>query len=173
MPDTEASLVCQKWNRPFSFRRNRYITQPGQVERYMYYICSGTVKIYQLHQGEEICLSFAYTDSLLCSYPSFVTQKPGSEWIQVLRPVNILAIHRADFMVLIEQLPAFERWYRQLIEQVLLGKIERELELLTLSPEERLKRLLARSPHLFDLIPRKYIASYLRMKPETLSRIKL
>jgi len=56
-------------------------------------------------------------------------------------------------------------------EQALLGRIEREIDLVTYSPKERLDRLFNRSPHLFQLFPHKYIASYLRMTPETLSRM--
>ena len=57
-------------------------------------------------------------------------------------------------------------------ERALLGRIEREIDLLTPSPKERYARLLKRSPHVFQLFPHKYIASYLRMTPETLSRLK-
>ncbi|MCE2734433.1 MAG: hypothetical protein LW821_13820 [Flammeovirgaceae bacterium] len=67
---------------------------------------------------------------------------------------------------------SIERAWRILQEKALLGKIERETELLTFTPEQRVNRLLQRSPHLFQIIPRKYIASYLRMTPETLSRLK-
>jgi len=67
---------------------------------------------------------------------------------------------------------SIERAWRILQEKALLGKIERETELLTFTPEQRVNRLLQRSPHLFQFIPRKYIASYLRMTPETLSRLK-
>jgi hypothetical protein len=53
-----------------------------------------------------------------------------------------------------------------------LQQMERERDILTSSPLERYKRVLERSPQLFQEIPNKYIASYLRMTPETLSRIK-
>ena len=64
-----------------------------------------------------------------------------------------------------------ERHWRQMTEQALLGRIEREIDLVTNSPKERINRLLQRSPHIFQLFPHKYIASYLRMTPETLSRM--
>jgi len=65
----------------------------------------------------------------------------------------------------------FEGWQR-ILEQLIYQQFEREIDLLTASPVERYKRVLARSPQLFQEIPGKYIASYLRMTPETLSRIK-
>jgi len=58
------------------------------------------------------------------------------------------------------------------LEQLTLQQLEREKDILTSSPLERYKRVLKRSPQLFQEIPNKYIADYLRMTPETLSRIK-
>ena len=62
--------------------------------------------------------------------------------------------------------------YIELLEAMVLQQMDREIDLLTVSPVERLNRVLLRSPHLFQEIPLKYIASYLRMTPETLSRIR-
>ncbi|HEU5148245.1 MAG TPA: Crp/Fnr family transcriptional regulator, partial [Chryseosolibacter sp.] len=64
------------------------------------------------------------------------------------------------------------RDYAALLESLITQQIEREVDLLIHSPAERLKRVLERSPNLFQEIPLKYIASYLRMTPETLSRIR-
>ena len=62
--------------------------------------------------------------------------------------------------------------WKQILEAFVIQQMDRETDLLTKSPEERFKRVLNRSPQLFQEIPHKYIASYLRMSPETLSRIK-
>ncbi len=53
-----------------------------------------------------------------------------------------------------------------------LQQLEREIDILTKSPKERYERVLRRSPQLFQEIPNKHIANYLRMSPETLSRLK-
>ena len=62
--------------------------------------------------------------------------------------------------------------YIVLLESLVTQQIDRGIDLLIPSPTERLKRVLQRSPNLFQEIPLKYIASYLRMTPETLSRIR-
>jgi CRP-like cAMP-binding protein len=62
--------------------------------------------------------------------------------------------------------------YSVLLEQLVLQQMEREQDLLITSPVERYQRVLERSPMLFQEVPHKYIAAYLRMSPETLSRIK-
>jgi CRP-like cAMP-binding protein len=65
-----------------------------------------------------------------------------------------------------------DRWGRLILEEVVQGRATREIELLTLSAEERYRRLLQRSPHLLQLVLQKDIASYLRMTPETFSRLR-
>ena len=59
-----------------------------------------------------------------------------------------------------------------MLENLITQQMEREVDLLIESPAERLKRILERSPNLFQHVPLKYIANYLRMTPETLSRIR-
>ncbi len=59
-----------------------------------------------------------------------------------------------------------------MMQQLVYQQLEREVDLLTQSPKERYKRVLKRSPQLFQEIPARHIASYLRMTPETLSRLK-
>lgn len=60
----------------------------------------------------------------------------------------------------------------QILEQLILQQMEREKDILTTSPIKRYQRVLQRSPQLFQKIPNKHIASYLKMSPETLSRLK-
>jgi hypothetical protein len=62
--------------------------------------------------------------------------------------------------------------WRILLEELILQQLEREVDLLQNSPAERYKRVYERNPKVFQEIPHKYIASYLRMTPETLSRIR-
>lgn len=130
------------------------------------------MRIYFPHESEEICVGFAYDNSLICSYPSFIQQKKSQYAIQALTKTETLAITRKDFYQLLSTPQDLEIAWRMLEEDALPGKIEREAEMLTFSPEQRYNRLLERSPQLFQIIPRKYIASYLRMTPETLSRIR-
>jgi hypothetical protein len=58
------------------------------------------------------------------------------------------------------------------LEDLVVQQLEREKDLLINAPGERFERVLTRSPKLFQEIPNKYIANYLRMSPETLSRLK-
>jgi len=165
-------LVAQ-WHKEKILKRNEFLDEPGKIEDTLYFVKSGAMRLYYPMEEEEICVGFAYPPSLICSYPSFISQQPSAYFIQALRETELMGISRKDFYNLMLHNISIERAWRILQEKALLGKIERETELLTFTPEQRVNRLLQRSPHLFQIIPRKYIASYLRMTPETLSRLNL
>ena len=102
-----------------------------------------------------------------------MNSKPSAYYIQALGKRALLGISKKDLVQLMEARPNIRQfWYEQL-EKALVGKVEREVDLLLPEPEQRLQRIMQRSPQLFQHIPKKYIASYLRMSPETLSRLKV
>lgn len=170
-PEAEAALLFF-WKHAQTFKRNEYLIERGQLETKLFFILKGSLRIYFPNGDEEICVGFAYDNNLICSYPSFIQQKPSDYYMQVLTATDVMAIKRQDFYRLLDEHPSLERAWRMLEEDALLGKIERETEMLTFTSEERYSRLMERSPHIFQIIPRKYIASYLRMTPETMSRMK-
>jgi len=164
-------ILTQKWNLQRKLKRGECLVEQGRTDTNLYFVHSGTYRIFYPHDGEEYCVGFGYENTLLCAYPSFINESPSDYCIQSIKEGKLSGIEREDFYALMKESRELEGLWRNLTEEALLGKIEREKEMLTYSPEERLRRLIDRSPHLFQYIPRKYIASYLRMKPETLSRI--
>lgn len=170
--EKEIGALLDCWVHRHAWKRNDFVIRQGETESSLFYILDGTLRIYFPHQEDEICVGFGHQHNLICSYPSFILQKPSDYYIQALSKTEAVSIQRTDFYHLFDKYPAIERAWRMLEEDALMGKIERETEMLTFTPEERYKRLMERSPHIFQLIPRKYIASYLRMTPETLSRLR-
>ncbi len=169
--DEAMAALLDAWTGCTELRRHDYLDQPGKLETNLHIICSGSLRIYYPNKEEEICVGFGYAGTLICSYPSFILQQPSQYYIQALTRSKLHHITRRDLYRLFDTFPELERSWRLQEEQALLGKIEREVELLTFSPVQRYQRLLERSPHIFQIIPRKYIASYLRMTPETMSRL--
>lgn len=168
--DVEA--LSASWQRPVALARHDFLIRPGETEHHLYLVTEGVLRIFLPVSDEEICVGFGYAGTLLCSFPSFVDGRPSDYAIQALRRSQLLGIARSELLALLEQHPNLARFWRQQVEQALVGRIEREIDLLLPEPQRRLERLQARSPHLFQLVPRKYIASYLRMTPETLSRLR-
>ncbi|HET9504635.1 MAG TPA: Crp/Fnr family transcriptional regulator [Hymenobacter sp.] len=169
----ETTALAARWNRGLHLRRGEFLVLPGEVEQRLCLVRAGLLRIYYpILPGEETCVGFGYANSLLCAFPSFVTGQPSAYGIQALRQSELLAINRADFQEFMENSPALARFWRAELEKALIGRMEHEIDLLLPDPAQRLARMRQRSPHIFQVVPRKYLASYLRMTPETLSRLR-
>jgi len=152
-----------------SVDRGGYLLAEGEVEQYLYLLQSGAVRIFLNTDGEEQTIRFGYTGSVINSLSSFLTGKPSEFFIEAVRKSTFKRLPKERLELLIGHQPLA---YARFMEQVLVQQVERELDLLTASPAHRLQRVLDRSPNLFQEIPLKYIASYLRMTAETLSRVR-
>ncbi|MBL7952997.1 MAG: Crp/Fnr family transcriptional regulator [Flavobacteriales bacterium] len=167
--DRSAILPC--WKR-YRFQRGAYISRAGSVEDHFYIVEEGVQRLYIEHDGAEICLGFSYGNSWTGDFDSFVRRSPGRFQVQALSDSVLLGITYADLNRLYETVPVMERFGRRILEEQVVGRATREIEQIALSAEERLDRFLQRSPHLLQLVSQKDIASYLRMTPETFSRLR-
>ncbi len=153
-------------------KRNEFLTRKGSVERNMYIVESGSLRIFVRNNSGEITLRFGYKGSWMTSFPSFLTGKPSGFYIQAIKKSKLLVIQKKDFNHFIRSSRENSELWIKMLEEFAVQQLDREIDVLTRSPLERYKRLLERSPAVFQEIPNKYIASYLRMSPETLSRLK-
>lgn len=171
---TEADIeeMIPLWNRQVELKRGDFLIQAGQTENHMYFVLKGTLRIYMPLPDDELYMGFAYPNSMVSSVPSLLSGKPSEFCLQALQQCELLAISRTDLQRFTEQNVNFGRFWRKEMERAVLGLIERQVDLLLPEPQQRLDRVRARSPHLFQLIPKKHIAAYLRMTPETLSRLR-
>lgn len=152
--------------------RNSNLIYEGQIESSVYYILSGAVRAVYISDSEEHSIRFGYEGSIITSLQSLLNNKPSSYSIQAIRKTEFIRIPSKLLFSIIEIDSELNHLYKSLIENLVVQQLEREIDILTTSPEERYKRVLIRSPKLFQEIPARYIASYLRMTPETLSRIR-
>ncbi len=162
----------QLWDKKKTIARNEFIKVSGTTDTNIYYINSGSLRIFVIDEDEEHTIRFGYQDNIIVSLDSFITEKPSDLYIQAIKKTELSIIKKESFMQIINHSEDFKNAWIQNLQDLILQQMERERDLLTSSPLERYKRVLARSPQLFQEIPNKYIASYLRMTAETLSRIK-
>lgn len=160
------------WVKEIVLSRNQYLLRAGAIERYLYFVEKGTIKAYIEDEGEEQVIRFAYPNSIFTALDSFLTGKPTRFNLQAIKQCKLRAIEKGAFNDWMQSSEENTRLYLVILQEFVRQQMEREIDLLTSSPVERYKRVLERSPHLFQEIPSKHIASYLRMTPETLSRIK-
>lgn len=160
------------WEKTINLQRNEYLHQEGAMDSSLYFVVSGSLKIFFLDDYEEHIIRFGYRDNLIAALDSFITDRPSDLNIQAIKSSELLQISKSRFMKFVRSDEKNVLVWQDILGNLIHQQMERERDLLTSSPLERYRRVLARSPQLFQEIPSKHIASYLRMTPETLSRIK-
>lgn len=158
---------------PKSFTPRQFITEAGNIERYFFIVLSGVQAVYLIDQkGDKHVLGFTYSGNVSGVYDSFIYQRPSDYFLESITHSELLAIRKSDFDELFIKFPEFLKWRVAFIEQIFMGRGQREVELLTLSAHERFDLFMKRCPSELLTIPQKYLASYLNMKPETFSRLR-
>src|SRR5829696_3705915 len=82
LTDEAVERLLKKWSHSVVLKRNDFLVSKGQVETNLYYVSSGSMRIYYPVKDEEICAGFAYDHNLICSFPSFIRQQPSDYAIQ-------------------------------------------------------------------------------------------
>ncbi|MEX2596619.1 MAG: Crp/Fnr family transcriptional regulator [Salibacteraceae bacterium] len=154
-----------------TFARGEIISEAGVTEKHLFYVKSGAVHAFYVAEREEHTIRFGYKGSMITSIPSFYDQSPSLVYLQAIRKTVVTVFERKSFYAALEENEELKALYVETLENLAAQQMEREIDLLTGSPADRLNRVMKRSPQLFQEVPMKYIASYLRMTPETLSRI--
>ncbi len=157
--------------KPISLKRGEYLIQPGTVEKYIYLVNNGALRAFLISDNEEFTIRFGYEGSIITAIPSYFNNEPTELFIQAIRKSELLRTSKKEFEAYMNSSHQLMVSYQELLKELVASFFEREIDLLSKDPKERLDRLLNRSPQVFQEIPHKYIASYLRMTPETLSRL--
>lgn len=155
-----------------SLRRKEFFCQEGQVCKSVAFIAKGCLRYFYTADGEEQTGQFFFENGWYTDYESFLTEQPSHQNIQALEPTDLLLLPRTALYELYDKMPQFERFGRLMAENAYLGSRKNNAAYLTLSPEGRYLRLIEERPKVIERVSLKYIASYLGIKPESLSRIR-
>lgn len=157
---------------PRKLRRKEVLLQEGDISHSVAFINKGCVRYYYLVDGEEHTGQFFFENSFVTDYESFIREEPSRQNIDALEKSELLLLTKTNLYQLYNENPKFERFGRLMAENAYLGLRRRNNELLNLNPEERYLQLIKQRPKVIERIPQHYIASYLGIQPESLSRIR-
>lgn len=154
------------------FAKNQIITRQGETENYLSFVETGIVRFYIPDDENELTFNFCFDKEFTCAYNSFLTQTPSEYELQTLLETVVWQISYDDLQKVYAQTKAGNYLGRFVSEKLFLQKSKRELSLLKYTAKERYLNLFDEHPRILKSIPLKYIASYIGITPQGLSRIR-
>lgn len=153
--------------------KKELIAQNGRVCQKALFVSEGYFRFYHIDtKGNEITSDFYFAPSFITSYTSFITGKPSFVNVQAMNDLEVLEFTKTDLYNLYAKYPKIERLGRLIAESIAISSEEHLFLLLNQTAEMRYKRLLELNPQYVTTIPLQYIASYLGITQETLSRMR-
>ncbi|RPI41981.1 MAG: Crp/Fnr family transcriptional regulator, partial [Bacteroidetes bacterium] len=133
--------------------KGEFLIREGEVEKNLYLVESGAIRVFYLTEFEEMTIRFGYKGSMITSLSSFIKGTPSEFYIDAIRKTTLKVISKENLTKLANESMGTLKQYTSLLENLITQQIEREIDLLITSPTERLRRVLERSPNLFQEIP--------------------
>jgi CRP-like cAMP-binding protein len=153
-------------------KKGEFLLRAGEVCNHVTFINKGFVRIYNIVRDEELTVNFAFEGNFTTDFASLLPRKPSTDYIVAMEDLEILQLHYDDKQRLFDQAMVWQKFGRLIVEYILLFIVERNKALLFNTPEERYLKLIKERPKVMANVPLKYIASYLGVTPEALSRIR-
>ena len=154
------------------FKKKEFLLQEGKVCNKITFVNNGCMRLFYNVEGAENTIQFFFSDSWYTDYASFLTGSPTIENMQALEECEVVQFNKDDLYKLYDSMPIFEKVGRVFAEKAYLSISQLNQMKTNEEPEVRYINLLKTRPELVQQIPQHYIASYLGIKPETLSRIR-
>ena len=155
-----------------TFKAGTVLLEEGAVSRAFYFVLSGCVRLYYLASDEERTAFFYTENQFVSSYQSYTRQTPSSHYISCVSDCTLAIIGQDTAMALLSRFPTFEVLARIIMEEELSTYQEVMATYIALTPEQRYLRMQEHNPELLQRIPQYHLATYLGVKPESLSRIR-
>lgn len=155
-----------------SFKKGSILLREGQVSRDSYFVIEGCVRKYYIIDGEERTTEFYVEDESVASLQSYKNKTPANHYFECVEDCRLAVLNNEKEQELFKCVPKYETLCRMSMEDDFGEQQEALAKFITSSPEARYKNLLETRPDLIQRVPQYHLASYLGVKPESLSRIR-
>ena len=155
-----------------TYKKGEFFLEEGRICKQVGFVVRGLMRYYINQDGEEKTYGFSQENNYVCNYESFIPQRPSSKVIQAVEDSELFVISYADLQLLYASVREGERFGRLAIEAVFIQLLQDISSLYTETPEQRYERFLRDHADLQQRISQYHIASFVGVKPQSLSRIR-
>ncbi|MCC5940684.1 MAG: Crp/Fnr family transcriptional regulator [Balneolaceae bacterium] len=163
--------LLSQYLKPKMFNTGEIVVKPGETHRELYFINSGILMPYFETDKKIHVIAFTYAPGVCVIPESFAFERPSNYYLKCLSECEVECLTFESLMNLFDENHQIERLFRKMTEAVLVGVINRHVELHTKTIKERYVSFCSRSSHLLQMVPHKYIASYLGIDPTNFSKL--
>jgi CRP/FNR family transcriptional regulator, anaerobic regulatory protein len=172
LTETDVEL-CKTYFEHYSVSKNTIVEESDKIPQHLYFIVSGYMRLfYYDDNGDEVTNHISSPNNFIASFLSLINEKKSAENVECITDCTLLRITRHNMVTLIDRSENFKKFSLIIFEQAIASGSKRADELATLNAEQRYIKLLEQQPEILQNIPIQYIASYLGIKPQSLSRIR-
>lgn len=158
---------------PKKIARKEILLREGELAKCIYYIHRGALKAYYLDKdSNENIIMLAIDDWWITDMYSFAMEKPAMQYITAMEDSIVFQLRRKDFDALLTNVPAFEKFFRILMQNAYIREQLRAIQNLSMPAEERYLNFIKKYPQLVQRVTQKQIASYIGVSPEFLSAMR-
>lgn len=169
--DYDADIIIKNFE-PISYSKRKILVKENSVARYMYFINSGYLRTYYVKDGIEITNHINCPFGFITTFGSYLTETPSYEYLECITDADLLMISKEKLEALFQHSQKWAEAGRIINEQVVLYNEQRTRDLVSKTAEERYVQLMEQHPDYIQNVPLQYIASFIGVKPESLSRIR-
>ena len=157
---------------PMKYAKNEMVLREGETCTNIYWVVKGLVRQFYYKNGKELTEYMATENSIVMCIESLFLEQPTHLQIKTIEPTVVIAIPKVDLEAVAMKSVNIQILYRKILEEsLILSQIHADM-LRFESAQDRYQKLIKRQPQLVLRAPLVYIASYLQMTPETLSRVR-
>ncbi len=169
--EAEKIAFSKIWT-PFECRRKTVLTAAGETERHLYFVLEGVQRSFYIgNEKQEATVVFTYPPSFSGVADSFLTQTPSAFFFETLTASKFFRTTYQQVDSLMQTYPSIKTLILKATSFALKGVLQRQIELQCFTAEQKFRALMKRSPHLLQIIPQKYLASYLGIDPTNFSKL--
>lgn len=171
IPESDWHFIASCFRRRV-FQRGEDIIKLSEQEENLYFIETGMARYYIPREDDELTFNFSFEKEFTGAYDSFLSQTPSEYSVQALAKTVSWQISYASLQDIYDHTRVGNYLGRLFTERLLVMKAQRELSLVSHSAKDRYLNLFSRQPQILKHVPLKYVASYIGITPQALSRVR-